>query len=117
MALYSQIEHIALGFSDSEEEEYMEKITAERMKNQAVPSHIDTNLEKEPSLSVPFTKSKKPRIQITKTKMTTTKKPSTKKINHCQCKGKCDKACGCRKQGRICTARCTCMAVCNNNKL
>ena len=108
---------ISSGFSDSEEEEYMEKITAERMKNQAVPSHIDTNLEKEPSLSVPFTKSKKPRIQITKTKMTTTMKPSTKKINHCQCKGKCDKACGCRKQGRICTARCTCMAVCNNNKL
>ena len=58
----------------------------------------------------------KPRIKIPKKKMATSTKTSKKRTQkNCQCKGKCNKACGCRKQGRICTTKCTCMAMCNNN--
>ena len=54
-------------------------------------------------------KPKKPRIQISLAD------EEKKKKKNCQCKGKCMKACGCRKQGRICTTKCACHATCSNN--
>ena len=83
--------------TQSDDEDFMEKVTASRTNKR-----IDT--------------SDKPRIKIPKKKMATSTKTSKKKTQkNCQCKGKCNKACGCRKQGRICTTKCACMAMCNNN--
>ena len=83
--------------TQSDDDDFMEKVIASRPNKQ-----IDT--------------SDKPRIKIPKKKMATSTKTSKKKSRrNCQCKGLCNKACGCRKQGHICTTECTCMAMCNNS--
>jgi hypothetical protein len=83
--------------TQSDDDDFIEKVMASRPNKQVGTSD-------------------KTRIKIPKKKMTTSTKTSKKKTpKNCQCKGKCNKACGCRKQGRICTTKCTCMAMCNNN--
>jgi hypothetical protein len=83
--------------TQSDDDDFMENVMASRPNK-----HLES--------------SDKPRIKITKKKMaTSTKTPKKKSQKNCQCKGKCNKACGCRKQGRICTTKCTCMAMCNNS--
>jgi hypothetical protein len=118
---------MGLSSSESEDDEFTENTTSNRPTDdptntaeggKSTQSDDDAFMENviasRPNKQ--FDTSNKPRIKITKKKMATSTKTSKKRSQkNCQCKGKCNKACGCRKQGRICTAKCTCMATCNNS--
>jgi hypothetical protein len=106
------------GLSDSEkeEEEMRETITTVGLGNVDITTHAENETKARNAEEKGHGNHKKPRIKIPKKKMDTSPKTIQKRISkNCQCKGKCNKACGCRKQGRLCSTKCACMADCNNN--
>jgi len=106
------------GFSDSEkeEEELRETIITVGLRNIDIKTNAENETKVRNDEENGQENQKKPRIKIPKKKIQTSPNTIKKRISkNCQCKGKCNKACGCRKQGRICTTKCACMADCNNN--